>query len=73
MQEELSRHREHLELEVRKRTGDLRKTIGLMAWRENRMGELKQAIRKLRQQLIDAGMEPLVGDPLNDGSEEQTL
>ena len=64
---ELEKHREHLEEQVQERTEKLRKTINLMAGRENRMAELKRAIRKLRTQLEEAGMNPVAGDPMKEG------
>jgi PAS domain S-box-containing protein len=65
---ELEKHREHLEEQVEERTEKLRKTINLMAGRENRMAELKRAVRKLRTQLEEAGMTPVADDPLKSGS-----
>ncbi len=44
--------------------------ILLMAGREVRMAELKDVIRKLRAQLEDAGLAPVVDDPLLAGWEE---
>ncbi len=58
-EEELAEHREHLEERVRDRTEELRKTVNLMAGRENRMVELKRAIKNLRAQLEEAGMTPV--------------
>jgi len=70
MEEELAKHREHLEEMVAERTADLRKTIKSMAGREVRMADLKDAIRKLRAQLEGAGLEPVADDPLLAGYEE---
>ncbi len=69
-EEELRKHREHLEDLVRERTAELRKIVNLMAGREVRMAELKGVIRKLRAQLKDAGLKPVADDPLFAGREE---
>jgi PAS domain S-box-containing protein len=63
-QEELEKHREHLEELVAERTADLRKLVNAMAGREVRMAELKDVIRLLRAQLEEAGLEPVADDPL---------
>ena len=63
-EEELEKHREHLEELVRERTTELQKMVNLMAGREVRMSELKETIRKLRAQLESAGMTPVADDPL---------
>ncbi len=55
-EEELRKHREHLEELVRERTTELRKMVNLMAGREVRMAELKGVIRQLRAQLEEAGL-----------------
>ena len=65
---ELEKQREHLEERVQERTEKLRKTINLMAGRENRMAELKMTVKKLRSQLEEAGMTPMASDPLQRGS-----
>jgi GAF domain-containing protein len=62
--EELRRHREHLEDLVEERTAELKKMVNLMAGREVRMAELKGTIRQLRTQLQEAGLEPVADDPL---------
>ncbi len=59
-EEELAEHREHLEERVRERTEELRKMVNLMAGRENRMAQLKVAVKKLRAQLEEAGMTPVI-------------
>jgi len=64
VEEELRKHREHLEELVRERTAELRRTVNLMAGREVRMAELKDVIRKLRAQLEEAGLAPVADDPL---------
>ncbi len=63
-EEELKKHREHLEELVRERTAELRRTVNLMAGREVRMAELKGVIRQLRAQLEEAGLTPVADDPL---------
>jgi hypothetical protein len=70
-EEELKKHRHHLEEIVEQRTIELqekideqRNILNLMAGREVRMSELKEVIAKLRQQLEDAGMTPIANDPL---------
>jgi PAS domain S-box-containing protein len=63
-EEELKKHREHLEELVEERTADLRRMVNAMAGREIRMAELKDVIRKLRAQLAEAGLEPVADDPL---------
>jgi len=70
-EEELRKHREHLEELVRERTADLHRTVNLMAGREVRMAELKDVIRKLRAQLEEAGLEPAADDPLLAGQTEE--
>ncbi len=61
-EEELAEHREHLEERVRDRTEELRKVVNLMAGRENRMVELKRAIKNLRLQIEEAGMTPVADE-----------
>ncbi len=63
-EEELRKHREHLEELVRERTAELRRIVNLMAGREVRMAELKDVIRQLRAQLEEAGLVPVADDPL---------
>ncbi|MCK4514081.1 MAG: HAMP domain-containing protein, partial [Spirochaetaceae bacterium] len=69
-EKELERYREHLEVRVRERTEELRKTVNLLAGRENRMAELKEVVRRLRAQLEEAGMTPAADDPLLGGDDE---
>ncbi|MBS1252565.1 MAG: hypothetical protein MAG451_01605 [Anaerolineales bacterium] len=64
VEEELERHREHLEEMVEERTADMRTVINAMAGREARMAGLKKAIKKLRAQLEETGLEPVADDPL---------
>lgn len=54
-----------LEERVLERTRDLETLVSAMAGREVRMAELKKVIKKLRQQLLDAGIDPVADDPLN--------
>jgi len=61
---ELRKHREHLEEMVEDRTAELRRMVNLMAGREVRMAELKEVIRTLRGQLMEAGLRPGADDPL---------
>jgi PAS domain S-box-containing protein len=61
---ELARYREQLEAMVAERTAELTRLVRLMAGRERRMAELKDAIRRLRAQAIAAGLTPAADDPL---------
>ncbi len=70
-EEALRQHREHLEELVRERTAELRKIVNAMAGREVRMADLKDAIRKLRAQLEEAGLTPVADDPLLTNYEEE--
>ena len=65
-EEELAKHREHLEELVRARTTELRTIVNAMAGREVRMAELKETIQKLRAQLEEAGLTPVADDPLKE-------
>ena len=65
-EDELAKHRDHLEELVQERTDELQKTINLMAGREVRMAELKEVMRKLRAQVETAGMTPVADDPLKE-------
>jgi PAS domain S-box-containing protein len=71
--EELEKHREHLEELVSERTADLEKRsdelrhiVNSMAGREKRMVELKEVVKKLREQLEKAGLTPVANDPLKE-------
>ena len=64
VREELRDHRKQLEREVRKRTAELQQMVNAMAGREVRMADLKRVVEKLREQIIEAGMEPVADDPL---------
>lgn len=57
-EDELKKHREHLEDLVKERTAELRQIVNAMAGREVRMAELKKVIEVLRKQLDDAGIIP---------------
>ena len=63
-EEELRRHRDHLEEVVNERTTELRMLVNAMTGREVRMAELKDVIRQLRKQLREADLEPVADDPL---------
>jgi len=65
-EEELEKHREHLEEMVKKRTAELQSIVNSMAGREIRMAELKETIQKLREQLESAGLTPVADDPLKE-------
>ncbi len=67
-EQELQEAHNNLEIRVEKRTKELQKKMDenkdlfdMMVGREVRMGELKQVIEKLRKQLIDMGVKPVVG------------
>ncbi len=68
-EEELKKHRKHLEALVKERTTKLQKIINLMSGREMRMAELKETIRNLHAQLKESGLEPVADDPLKEGVE----
>jgi PAS domain S-box-containing protein len=72
MDEELNKHREHLEDLVQEKTKDLRKMVNAMAGRENRMADLKGTIKQLRTQLEEAGMTPAAADSMEDEHETAT-
>ena len=65
-EEELKKHRTHLEELVRERTTELRTTVNAMSGREIRMAELKEVIRKLRAQMESGGLTPVANDPLKE-------
>ncbi len=54
-----------LEKHVQQRTEELQNFVELTADREIRMVELKETIRKLRTQLLEAGQAPVADDPLS--------
>ena len=68
-EEELEKHRQHLEKLVKERTAELQKIVNLMAGREVRMADLKKVIKKLREQIESAGLTPVADDPLKEMSE----
>ena len=63
-EDELREYRENLEELVEDRTHNLEIMVKAMTGREVRMAELKMVIKKLRAQIIEAGMEPVADDPL---------
>ncbi|NCC51520.1 MAG: PAS domain S-box protein [Spartobacteria bacterium] len=63
-QQELEKHRDHLEEMVNARTHELRTIVNAMAGREVRMAGLKKTIQTLRQQIIELGATPVADDPL---------
>jgi GAF domain-containing protein len=64
--EEVQRYAQELEQRVLERTAELQKMVNLMAGREVRMAELKDAVKILRAQLKREGIEPAADDPLLD-------
>lgn len=58
--------RKRLEQQLRDQVQEYRRLVRLMANREIRMAELKEVIRQLRQQLLDAGIKPVADDPLKE-------
>ena len=69
-EEELEKHREHLEELVRERTTELQTIVNAMSGREVRMAELKETIRKLCAQLEEEGLTPVADDPLLEISDQ---
>lgn len=57
-------HADELEQRVEERTRRLNIMVNSMAGREVRMAELKNVIKKLHAQIVDAGMTPVADDPL---------
>ena len=64
LHEQIHQYAEELEERVRERTENLTTLVNAMSGREVRMANLKKVIEKLRQQLFDAGIEPVTNDPL---------
>ncbi|RME83072.1 MAG: GAF domain-containing protein [Caldilineae bacterium] len=64
LHEEIRTHARELEDKVARRTAELQGLVDAMVGREVRMAELKDAIRALRNQLLDAGLTPIADDPL---------
>lgn len=60
--EELQRHREHLEELVEKRTAELTGMIDAMARRVVRTADLELAVERLKRQLEAAGIDPEAGE-----------
>ena len=69
-EESLQEAHDKLKERVRERTAELQRFVNLMAGREIRMAELMQVIRQLRAQLKEAGLTPVVDDPLKAGLED---
>lgn len=65
---ELQKLNIELDKRVHERTERLNTIVNAMAGREVRMAELKKVIKKLREQLADAGIKPAANDPLLDYS-----
>jgi PAS domain S-box-containing protein len=63
--EQVIRDANELEKRVQQRTQEYQAIIDLTAGREVRMAGLKEVIATLRAQLIEAGLEPVVDDPLS--------
>lgn len=61
-EEELRRHREHLEELVEKRTAELTGMIDAMARRVVRTADLELAVERLKRQLEAAGLDPAAGE-----------
>jgi len=71
VEDELEEHREHLKGLVKERTKEIeakinkqREILGFWAGREMRMGEMEEIIKKLHEQLRDAGLESTIDDSL---------
>lgn len=71
VEEELKKHKEHLEVMVEERTRELRTIVNAMSGREVRMAELKETIRKLHTQLVEEGLTPVANDPLKEMGKEK--
>ena len=68
-EEELAKYRDNLEDLIKDRTVELQTLVGAMSGREARMADLKDVIKLLREQIEEAGMEPVADDPLLGGEE----
>ncbi len=64
--EQIQEYADELEDRIEDRTRELSRMVDLMAGREIRMMELKKVIQRLRDQLKNAGIEPLANDPLDE-------
>jgi PAS domain S-box-containing protein len=62
----LARHHEEMENAVRQRTAELRTMVNAMVGREIRMAELKRDIRRLREQVQEHDLTPVVEDPIGE-------
>jgi PAS domain S-box-containing protein len=79
-EEELEKHRDHLEELVKERTKKLQIAIDSMTGREIRMAELKNVIEKLRAQIVEKlraqieseGLTPVANDPLKEIGKDYT-
>jgi len=69
-EEELDKHRKHLEKMIQERTIELQTIINAMSGREVRMAELKETIRKLHAQIESTGLTPVADDPLLEISDQ---
>ncbi len=67
---EITRRR-RAEDELKESSAELRKMVNLMAGREVRMTELKEAIGRLRVQIEETGMVPVADDPLKEDRSEE--
>ena len=63
-EQELVKHRDHLDELVAEKTESLQKTMKLMVGRELRMAELKKKIKELQKQLLDLGHKPIIADDI---------
>ena len=61
---ELKRHQEHMEEMVEKRTSELKHMVEAMSLRVVKVSDLEIAVERLRGQLKEAGIEPVVDIPL---------
>jgi PAS domain S-box-containing protein len=64
VEEELQQYRGSLEERVEERTAELKSLVEAMTGRELRMADLKDVIKKLRAELVAAGLVPVADDPL---------
>jgi GAF domain-containing protein len=62
--QQVQEYADELENRIDERTEELSRMVDLMTGREIRMAALKQVIETLREQIINAGMEPETNDPL---------
>lgn len=64
--QQIQRHANDLQTAVEERTAELQILVDSMVGREVRMAELKKVIKRLRHQLLEAGIDPIADDPLNE-------